>query len=149
MRRMMALIGVLLVVGSVQVGLQAQEVACVRADFEATVDAAAASLRQLNQQNTPTFQSKLRLLKEKRGWSHEQFLQEATPFVRDDTIADFDQKSEEFLLRIQSFGQEEAGASAPNCAVLGELRASMQALVETQKAKWSYMFEKINRVLAP
>jgi hypothetical protein len=146
---MLALIGVLVVVGSVQGGLHAQDAACARTDFEATVDAAAASLRELNQQNTPTFQSKLRLLKEKRGWSHDQFLQEASPFVRDDTIAGFDQKSEEFLLRIQSLGQEEAEASAPDCAVLGELRASMQALVETQKAKWTYMFEKINRVLAP
>jgi hypothetical protein len=147
MRRMMALVSVLVVVGFVQAGLHAQDVTCARADFEATVDAAAASLRELNQQNTPTFQSKLRLLKEKRGWSHDQFLQEATPFVRDDTIAGFDQQSEEFLLRIQSLGQEEA--SAPDCAVLGELRASMQALVETQKAKWTYMFEKIDRVLAP
>ena len=31
----------------------------------------------------------------------------------------------------------------PDCALLLELRARMKALVDTQTAKWAYMFEKI------
>ncbi len=44
-------------------------------------------------------------LKDKRNWSHDQFLKEAAPFVRDDEIAGYDQKSEELLARITGGGQ--------------------------------------------
>jgi hypothetical protein len=125
---------------------QAQPPQCSKTDFEGVVDEAAGALRALNQKNTPAFQGKLRQLKDKRGWSHDQFLKEAAPFVRDDTIAGFDQKSEDFLLRITSGGQ--SGASeAPDCALLAELRATMKTLVETQQAKWAYMFAKIDKEL--
>ena len=120
------------------------ETPCSKADFEAVVDEAAAALRSLNHQNTPQFQARLRQLKDKRGWSHEQFLLEASPFVRDEAIAAFDQKSEDFLARITQGGQSQVTATALNCGLLVELRGALAALVETQKAKWTYMFEKIN-----
>ena len=124
------------------------EPACSKADFEVVVDEAAAALRTLNLQNSPQFQAKLRQLKDKRGWSHEQFLVEAAPFVRDDAIAGFDQKSEDFLARITHGGQSQATAAALNCGLLVELRGSLASLLQTQKAKWTYMFEKINVELA-
>jgi hypothetical protein len=120
---------------------------CAKADFEAVVDEAAAALRGLNQQNTPQFQAKLRQLKDKRGWNHDDFLKAAAPFVRDDTIAEYDRKSEEFLVRITSGGETQASAASPDCALLIELRATMSALVDAQKAKWTYMFDKIDREL--
>lgn len=117
---------------------------CAKGEFESVVDEAARALSALNQQNTPSFQAKLRQLKDKRGWSHDQFMSEAAPLVRDETIAGFDQKSEELLGRITSGGQSGASGNEPNCALLTELRGQMKALVETQKAKWSYMFGKID-----
>jgi hypothetical protein len=121
----------------------AQPPACARGDFEAVVDEAAGALRDLARQNTPQFQGKLRQLKTKRGWSDDRFLQEAEPLVRDEKITDFDRKSEAFLARITSAGQSGSSAAAPDCALLAELHATMKVLVETQKAKWAYMFEKI------
>jgi len=125
----------------------AQTPPCSKADFEAVVDEAASALTELTRQNTPPFQGKLRQLKGKRGWSDDQFVKEAEPLVRDDKIAGFDEKSEEFLLRITSGGQAGAADSAPDCKSLAELRAVMGSLVETQKAKWAYMFEKIEAEL--
>ena len=72
----------------------------------------------LTQQNTPQFQAKLRQLKDKRAWSNDQFMKEAEPFVRDDTIAGFDQKSEEFLARITSGGQSRRRTAPRDCALL-------------------------------
>jgi len=120
---------------------------CAKADFEAVVDEAAGALRTLNQKNTPVFQAKLRQLKDKRGWTNDQFLTQAEPLVRDETIVGFDQKSEDLLARITQGGQS-GTARAPDCAFLAELRAQMAMLVETQKAKWSYMFERIEKELA-
>jgi hypothetical protein len=125
-------------------GPLAQPAQCSKADFEAVVDEAAGALRDLALQNTPQFQARLRQLKAKRGWSDEQFLKEAEPLVRDEKIAGFDQKSEELLARITGAGQVGASSEAPDCTLLGGLRASMGMLVETQKAKWSYMFDKID-----
>jgi hypothetical protein len=121
----------------------AQTSQCSKGDFEAVVDEAAGALSALARENTPQFQAKLRQLKAKRGWSDDQFLKEAEPLVRDEKIAGFDQQSEEFLARITSGGQAGASGEAPDCKLLGELRTTMGSLVETQKAKWAYMFEKV------
>jgi hypothetical protein len=128
-------------------GARAQAPACSKADFEVVVDEAAGALRELARQNTPPFQLKLRQLKAKRGWSDEEFLKRAEPLVRDETIAAFDEKSGELLARITSGGQAGSAGGAPDCRLLADLRAAMQALVETQKAKWAYMFDKIEKEL--
>ena len=122
--------------------------ACAKGDFESVVNEAGAALRDLNRQNTPTFQAKLRELKDKRGWSNDQFLKEAEPFVRDNEIVAHDQKSEQLLIRITGAGQQGATDSGPDCGLLAELRAALKSLVETQKAKWTYMFAKIEKELA-
>lgn len=121
---------------------------CGKVDFEAVVEEAASSLRDLNAHNKPTFQEKLRQLKIKRQWTHDQFMREAAPFVRDEKITEFDASSEQLLGAIASMGQEGAAAAAPDCALLLELRARMRVLVDTQTAKWSYMFSKIDVELA-
>jgi hypothetical protein len=121
---------------------------CAKAEFEAVVDEAAAALRDLNLKNKPAFQEKLRLLKDKRGWTHDQFMQAAAPYVRDDKIAVFDRQSERLLSDIASLGQEGADAQTPDCALLLELRARMKVLVKTQTEKWTYMFGKLDAALA-
>lgn len=121
---------------------------CQRAEFEAVVDDAAAALRDLNQKNRPTFQDKLRALKDKRQWTHDQFMTGAAPLVADDKISEYDQASTDLLNEIATLGQEGADAATPDCALLAELRARMTRLVETQTAKWTYMFEKLDAELA-
>jgi hypothetical protein len=126
----------------------AQRAPCVRGDFETVVADAATALRELTDEKTPLFQQKLRALKDKRRWSHDQFMAEAAPLVQDDRIAELDQRSGELLARINGMGAEGTSAAAPNCRLLADLKASMQALVDTQKAKWAYMLEKVEKELA-
>jgi hypothetical protein len=121
---------------------------CAKEDFETVVEQAAGSLRDLNSKNRPMFQEKLRELKEKRHWSHDEFMQKAKPFVRGDDTAVYDQKTNELLSAIASMGQEGATASTPNCTLMPELRSRMKMLVETQSAKWAYMFKKLDAELA-
>jgi hypothetical protein len=121
---------------------------CTKVEFESAVDHAAESLRELNNKNRPAFQTKLRQLKEKRGWSDDQFLKEAAPFVKDAEISVFDTKTNELLASISSMGQEGANAPEPSCTMLGELRGLMQVLIETQGSKWTYMFKKLDDEIA-
>jgi len=121
---------------------------CAKQDFEAVVEEAAGSLRDLNSKNRPAFQEKLRELKDKRKWTHDEFIEKAKPFVLDDKTVVYDKSTDELLSAIASMGQEGASAATPDCALLLELRARMKILVDTQTAKWSYMFEKIDAELA-
>ena len=59
-----------------------------------------------------------------------------------------DRKSEEFLGQIMSGGQSQSASATPDCALLLELRAAMKALVETQRTKWAYMFDKLDKELS-
>lgn len=121
---------------------------CAKAEFESAVDEAAAALRDLNNKNRPEFQERLRKLKDKRGWDNDQFLKEAAPFVKDEAIEVFDSKTNELLTEISSMGQEGATAKVPDCEILAKLRAQMTLLVDTQVAKWAYMFKKLDEELA-
>jgi hypothetical protein len=116
---------------------------CTIADFEAVVDQASSTLVDLAQKNTPDFQSRLRALKDKRGWTHEQFVTAGAPFVQDATIQAYDDRSQALLMRINAGTGE-----AADCTVLADLRAALATLIETQAAKWTYMFDKIDRELA-
>ena len=111
------------------------------------MESAAASLRDLNARNKPGFQEKLRLLREKRGWSAEQFMEQAAVYVQDERIADLDARSGELLARVNSMGEAGASSKAPDCKLLADLRATMKALVDTQIEKWAYMFTKLERAL--
>lgn len=121
---------------------------CTKEDFEVVVEATASSLRDLNSQNRPAFQEKLRELKTKRNWTQNEFIEKAAPFVRDDKTAVYDKSTDELLSAISAMGQEGARSATPDCAMLLELRARMKILVDTQTAKWAYMFEKLNAELA-
>ena len=123
--------------------------ACERAAFEAVVTDAANALRDLNQKNKPPYQARLKDLRDKRGWTYDQFLKEAAPLVQDGKIAEYDERSSALLEKIQSMGAEGANTSQstsqPQCGALAELQGVMQSLVDVQKEKWTYMFSKIEQ----
>lgn len=121
---------------------------CSKEDFEGVVEQAAGSLRDLNSQNRPVFQEKLRQLRDKRHWSHDDFIQNAKPYVKDDSTAVYDEKSDELLSAIASMGEEGASTDKPDCALMQKLRDQMKLLVDTQSAKWDYMFKKLDAALA-
>ena len=121
--------------------------ACDKSEFETVVADAANALRDLNQKHKPSFQARLKELKAKRGWSHDQFLKEAAPLVQDARIAEFDERSAAFLEKIQTVGAEGGNAAKPHCEALTDVRGMMRSLVEAQTAKWGYMFGKIEQEL--
>lgn len=126
---------------------EAQAPACSREAFESAVGQSAAALRDLTGQNRPLFQSRLRALKEKRGWDHDQFLREAAPIVQDTRTDAFDQESSTLLDTIQRMGAEGSAAATPDCAALGKLQEAMQGLIDAQRSKWAYLIEKVDREL--
>jgi hypothetical protein len=125
-----------------------QEAGCSREAFEAAVGQSAAALRDLTSQNRPLFQARLRDLKEKRGWTHDQFLREAAPIVQDERAAAYDKESNQLLEDIQRMGVEGSAEPTPDCAALALLKGRMEQLVTVQRTKWTYLIEKVDRELA-
>lgn len=125
----------------------AQLSSCERGDFVGVVEEAAGALRDLNHEQRPRFQEKLRELKDKKGWSHDQFMAEAVPFVQDEKISGYDARSAELLDRINRLGESGGAAPKLDCGVLIDLRGYMKALVDIQKEKWDYMFGKLDGAL--
>lgn len=123
----------------------ARSLQCSKADFEAVVDEAAASLRTLNQINRPRFQTRVRELANKRGWTHDQLMSNGAELVRDEKIEEFDQRSDRLLQRISNMGDAGRNAREPDCRLLDELRGHMRDLIEMQQAKWTYMLDKLAR----
>ena len=115
-RDVMAALVLVALAGFVVANGEAMAQTCTKADFEAVVGTASSTLRDMTARNTPTFQEKLRNLKDKRKWTYEQFVTEAAPLVADDKIADFDARSVEFLTKINALGSEGAGGAKPDCA---------------------------------
>jgi predicted dithiol-disulfide oxidoreductase (DUF899 family) len=120
----------------------AAQTVCPREAFEAVVDEASSVLVGMTQKNTPAFQARLRALKDKKGWNQDQFLKEGAAFVKDAAISGFDDQSQQLLIRINSQNTETA-----DCRLLGELKTAMTALVDTQNAKWTYMFDKVSKAM--
>lgn len=120
--------------------------ACTREDFTKVVGEAANALKALNDENARVFQTKLRELKTKRGWSHDQFMKEAAPLVRDERIAAFDEETNAILTSINSLG-EGAETQQADCKLLTDLKTQMSDLVKITQAKWAYMFGKIAMAL--
>lgn len=119
---------------------------CTREDFTKVVGEAADALKALNDDNARAFQSKLRELKTKRGWTHEQFMKEAAPLVRDERIAAYDEETNAILTSINNLS-EAPEPQKPDCKLLGDLKAQMAQLVKITQAKWTYMFGKLAMAL--
>jgi hypothetical protein len=125
----------------------AQDPACTREAFEQAVSQSAEALRDLTGVNRPVFQTRLRELKDKRGWDHSKFLREAAPIVQDARTDAYDKESAALLEEISRMGAEGSAAATPDCKALARLKSNMQALVDAQRGKWAYLIEKVEREL--
>ncbi len=123
---------------------------CERAEFESVVATASETLRDLTAEKKPAYQAKLRGLMEKRGWTYDQFVKEAGPLVSDDKVSAYDQTSADLLAKIHRMGDAgrtdttPGAANGKTCALLSDLRTTMESLIATQTEKWAYLFAKLD-----
>lgn len=119
---------------------------CTREDFAKAVNGAGVALRQLNADNAPRLQAKMRQLKTKMNWPEPGFEAKAYEALQDERVSALDAEANDRLARIDALGT--IGPSAePDCAKLQELSAASLELQATVKAKTSYMLSKIDQML--
>ena len=119
---------------------------CTREDFAKAVNGAGVALRQLNAENAPRLQAKMRRLKTKMNWPDAGFEEKAYQALQDERISALDAEANDRLARIDALGT--IGPSAePDCAKLQELSAASLELQATVKAKTNYLFSKLDQML--
>jgi|SoiMethySBSTD1v2_1073268.scaffolds.fasta_scaffold19637_6 hypothetical protein len=120
---------------------------CAREDFAQAVDQAGAALRQLNADNAPRLRSKMRALKDARGWPDAGFEEQAMGAVQDERMAALDLQANDLLAKIDTLGTIDLGKE-PDCAKLQELAAASLELQATVKAKAAYTLAKLDQMIA-
>ena len=119
---------------------------CTREDFAKAVNGAGVALRQLNAENAPRLQAKMRQLKTKMKWPDVGFEEKAYQALQDERVAALDAEANDRLARIDALGTI-SPPGEPDCAKLPELSAASLELQATVKAKTSYMLSKLDQML--
>jgi hypothetical protein len=149
-RQLPVLTGLIAAVVGLTFGLAvtaAEAASCSKEDFAKAVDLAGVSLRKVSAESMPRIQSKMRQLKDKRGWPDQGFEERAFTALQDERIAQFDAQANDLLSRLDSLGSFTPSTEA-DCARLEELNATSLELLATVKAKAAYSISKLDQMLA-
>jgi hypothetical protein len=119
---------------------------CTREDFAKAVNGAGVALRQLNAENAPRLQAKMRQLKSKMNWPDVGFEEKAYQALQDERVSALDAEANDRLARIDTLGTI-SPTGEPDCGKLQELSAASLELQATVKAKTSYMLSKLDQML--
>jgi adenine-specific DNA methylase len=125
---------------------QAQQ--CDAAAFREAVAAASASIKAIHEKNSKIFQEDMQKLRAINKWQDTEFVIHATPFVQDETTATFDTVNQALISKVQTLDSANAATESGRCAMLTELKASMEKVVANTAAKWDHMLAKIERATA-
>ena len=126
----------------------AQQGACDPAAFREAVSQAGAAITRLHVENGKVFQERLQKLRVLNNWQEAEFVANATPFVKDETTASLDTANQGLLAKVQSLEAANASTESGRCAMLSELKISMEKVVANTAAKWEHMLGKIGKASA-
>ncbi len=116
---------------------------CTANDFAAAVDQSGASLRTLTLEVQPKLQERLKRYKNALKLPDTDDEDLAIRAINDPKLEEFDQKSSQLLLTVDSLGRVPNGQK-PDCAKLDELKAAAAELNTVIKAKSDYMLKRID-----
>ncbi len=126
----------------------AQQGQCDPAAFREAVASASATITLLHEKNGKVFQENLQKLRALNNWQEAEFLANAAPFVKDETTASLDAANQALLSKVQSLDAVNANTEPGRCAMLNELKSTMDKVVANTTAKWEHMLDKLNRASA-
>lgn len=118
---------------------------CTRAQLAEAVDKTGASLRKVTTETAPQLQSRMRQLKERKGWSDADYEEQAVALISDKRLADLDQQASDLVARIDALGTPKG--DDVNCATIAELEATGAELIATVRTKASYAIGKLDQAL--
>ena len=128
-------------------GTPALAATCTAKDFATAVDLSGASLRNLTLEAQPKLQERLKRYKEALKLTDTNYENSAFNAIQDSKLDEFDRKSSQLLLTVDSLGRIPVGAE-PDCAKLDELKIAAAELNTVIKAKSDYMLQRLDEKIA-
>lgn len=119
---------------------------CTNEEIARVVDAAGASLRAFNAENSPRLQAKLRQLRDKKGWSDAEFEERSIEILHDARVEELDRQANEILTRIDTLGAAD-DSGKPDCTRLGDVQAASVELLATMRAKSAYIMARADALI--
>lgn len=123
------------------------ETTCTANDFAAAVDQSGASLRTLTLEVQPKLQEGIKRYKNALNLPSADDEEIAIKAINDPKLEEFDQKSSQLLLTVDSLGRIPDGEK-PDCAKLDQLKAAAAELNTVIKAKSDYMLRRLDEKIA-
>ncbi|MBI4724880.1 MAG: hypothetical protein HY765_07850 [Rhodomicrobium sp.] len=123
----------------------AQQVPCDPGAFREVVSSASASITVMHETKSKLFQEKLQNLRALHNWPEAEYIAKATPLVKDATTTDLDSANQTLLAKVQSLEASNANSEAGRCAMLGEVKLTMEKIVANTAAKWEHMMSNVER----
>jgi hypothetical protein len=120
---------------------------CTAQDFATAVDQSGASLRTLTLEAQPKLQERMKRYKEALKLTDVNYENSALDAIQDPKLDEFDKKSSQLLLTVDSLGRVPDGAT-PDCAKLDELKMASAQLDTVIKAKSDYMLKRLDEKIA-
>lgn len=120
---------------------------CTANDFAAAVDQSGASLRTLTLELQPKLQERLKRYKQALQLPDTDDENLAMNAIEDPKLDEFDKKSSQLLLTVDSLGRIPDGET-PDCAKLEELKMAAAELNTVIKAKSDYMLKRLDEKIA-
>ena len=120
---------------------------CTAEDFAVAVDQSGASLRTMTLEAQPKLQERMRRYRAVMRLSDTEYENAALDAIQDSKLEEFDRKSSELLLRVDSLGRVPAGTT-PDCAKLNEVKLAAAELNTIVKAKSDYMLKRLDDKIA-
>lgn len=120
---------------------------CTANDFAAAVDQSGASLRTLTLEVQPKLQERLKRYKQALQLPDTDDENLALNAIDDPKLEEFDKKSSQLLLTVDSLGRIPDGEE-PDCAKLEELKMAAAELNTVIKAKSDYMLKRLDEKIA-
>ncbi|MBA2125234.1 DUF1134 domain-containing protein [Hyphomicrobium methylovorum] len=125
----------------------AQAATCTAKDFSDAVDQSGASLRNLTLAAQPKIQERMRRYKEVKKLNDVDYENAALDAIQDSTLTEYDRKSSELLMTVDSLGRVPEGAT-PDCSKLDEVKAASAELNAVIRAKSEYMLRRLDEKIA-
>ncbi len=120
---------------------------CTAKDFAVAVDQSGASLRTLTLEAQPKLQERMRRYKAALNLGDTDYENSALDAIQDSKLDEFDKKSSELLLTVDSLGRAPEGTE-PDCAKLEQVKTAAAELNTIIKAKSDYMLQRLDEKIA-
>lgn len=120
---------------------------CTAGDYAAAVDRSGAELRKASRESQPLIQERMRRYQAAKGLKDDDYETAAFEAIQDKTLEDFDAKSAELLLKIDSLGRLPDGKD-PVCAEIADIEAMSKELLGVVRAKSAHVLARLDAEIA-